>query len=93
MTRAKRVWIEGLLQAFWSGIGGVFAVMVVDPGTFNFTQFAMLAKVSGLAAAVSVVRFLMAKPLPPGDDGDDGDNPPRPIAEIARAVTGTGDGK
>ena len=87
MRRSTRVWLEGLAQAFWSGIGGVFSVMVVDPGTFNFNELGMLAKVAGLAAAVSVVRYLAAKPAP-AHEGDEA----RPIARIVQHMTGTGDG-
>lgn len=88
MSRAKRLWLEGLLRAFWGGLASIVGSMATDPADFNFSEPWRLTKVGLIAAGVMVVQYLAQKPLPPSDD-EDGE---RPIASMVKSMTGTGAG-
>ena len=64
MTVKTRKWLEGLLQAFFSGLGSVVGVMVVDPVDFNFDNLGKVGLVGLIAGAVQLVQYLSRKPLP-----------------------------
>jgi len=68
MTLKTRKWLEGLLQSFFSGIGSVVSVMVVDPADFNFESLDKVALVGLIAGAIHMVQFLSRTPLPEIED-------------------------
>jgi len=72
MTIRTRKWLEGLLQAFFSGVSSALAVTLIDPSDFGVLSQDKLLKTAAVAAmvgAVQLIQYLSRTPLPQLDDG------------------------
>ena len=72
MTIRTRKWLEGLLQAFFSGVSSALAVTLIDPSDFGVLSQDKLLKTAAVAAmvgAVQLIQYLSRPPLPQLDDG------------------------
>lgn len=67
MTRSTRRWLDGILRALFSGVSGVFGVMIVDPTDFNFSEIDKLGAVAALMGTFRIVEFLAKTPTPPDE--------------------------
>lgn len=88
MSITFRIWLEGLLRAFFGGVSAVVGTMIADPHDFNFdTGAKKLAIVALISGGVSLVQYLSQKPLPDPED-------PKTTVDVSPmgVLRGAGDG-
>lgn len=90
MTLKTRKWLEGLMQAFFSGLSSALAVNLVDPSDFGILDPVTLQKtaaVAGITAVVQLFQYLARTPMPEIDQESGRET----VMERVRSF-GTGDG-
>jgi hypothetical protein len=58
------MWMHGLGSALVGGTATAVTVMVVDPMTFNFTQWENVLKAAIVSGVVNAAFYLKQSPLP-----------------------------
>ena len=62
-----KVWVHGLVAAVISAGASGVTLVIVDPGSFNFSAggLAHLGAVCGVQALIAAAAYLKQSPLPP----------------------------
>ena len=84
LTHGTRLWVAGLIQAFFAGVGGTLgANIILDVG--DFTKQLELGAILGV---IGLIQYLAKKPLPDIEDP----NWSPAASPIKQMIRGTGDG-
>ena len=66
-----KAWLHGFVAAVISAAASGVTLVIVDPGSFNFTHDGLshLAAVCGVQALIAAAAYLKQSPLPPEGEG------------------------